>query len=202
MCPGNHARVLERFLVFVGAIVMVASCTSPAARRQEAQLTQVARDQEAQLTELHGVEVEDVMVNYQSQWLSLEAHLDPSLQSELATGPYLDAYGYAREGQALYDEPYWLVTTSVSVQSVRVLEYDSERFKAVACVTRHVDKLTTGGEELIEHLLPYESCCVYVFVREDDLWKLAGLFNMGDKRDWDYYAPSWLKEIIGEWPGE
>lgn len=190
MYTGKHTQVLKHLWVFIGVILTIASCTSPATEE----------NQGAQLNELYGTEVEDTIASFESQWLSLEAHLNPSLQSELATGPYLEAFGYASQGQDLYNEPFWLVTTSASVQSIRVLEYNSERFKTVACVTSYGNRLTTDGE-FIEQLSPYEFCGVYVFAREDNLWKLAGFFNMADRRDWDY-APNWLQEIIGELPEE
>ncbi len=91
---------------------------------------------------------------------------------------------------------------SAVVTSVRVLEYSVERFKAVACVTELIDETTTEGV-FIESLLPQEYEYVYVFVYEDDAWKLAGVFNITIPKDawhdWEY-APDWLKETIGELP--
>ena len=53
----------------------------------------------------------------------------------------------------------------------------------------------------MESLPPIKICGIYVFVRDDDIWKLAGFFNTADPRDWDY-APDWLKDIIGELPDQ
>ncbi len=69
----------------------------------------------------------------------------------MATGPYLDGFGYARRAEALYDEPFWWVTTSAAVQSVRVLEYSLERFKAVADVIEQVDETAPGGEGIVQN---------------------------------------------------
>jgi hypothetical protein len=158
---------------------------------------------EAYLTDTYGDEVSGVIETFEGKWLSLEAHVNPAMQSELATEPYLEIYGYARMGDAIYDEPFWLATTSAKALTVRVVEYTPERFKAVASVARTYDKTTTEGEIIA----PSQSngvCGVYVFVREDDTWKLSGLFLTGGPpdevaREWGR-APRWLKDIIGDLP--
>jgi len=95
------------------------------------------------------------------------------------------------------------VITSAKVKNVRVLEYSSEHFKAVASVARTVDKIRPDGT-VLESSLPAGHCGIYVFVREDGVWKLAGLFSTDPPlddvvRDW-HDSPDWLKEIIGELP--
>jgi len=159
---------------------------------------------EAFLTQTYGAEVTSAIEGFESRWFSLDAHVDPAVQSKIATGLYLEYFGYARAGAALYDEPFWLVTTSAEVKKVRVVEYSPERFKAVASVVRMYNKTTTEGE-IIELARSDTVCAVYVFVREDQTWKLAGLFLTGGTseevaREWSR-APGWLKEIIGDLPG-
>lgn len=158
---------------------------------------------EAFLTQTYGAEVSSAIEDFESGWFSIEAHINPAVQSDIATGPYLEHFGYAHVGAALYDEPFWLVTTSAKVRKVRVVEYSPERFKAVASVARTYNKTTTEGE-IIEFAKSDAVCAVYVFVREDQAWKLAGLFLTGGTseevaREWDL-APGWLKEIIGDLP--
>ncbi len=155
------------------------------------------------MTQTSGAKVSSVIENFEMRWSSLEANLNPAIQSEVATGPYLEHFGYARDGEAIYDEPFWLVIMSAEVRKVRVVEYSPERFKAVASVARTYNKTTTEGE-IIDSGLSYPVCAVYVFVREDQTWKLAGLFLTGGTseevaREWDR-APGWLKETIGGLP--
>jgi hypothetical protein len=163
--------------------------------------SQATREAEIFLTEAYGAEVRDAIENVKAKWSSLEAYNNPSIQSELATEQYVSHNGYASLGEAIYNWTSWYVVKSVTVTRVRVLEYSPERFKAVACITELVDKTTTEGV-FIESLLPQEYQSVYVFVHEDDTWKLAGGFNISLPnvwRDWEY-ASDWLKETIGELP--
>jgi hypothetical protein len=154
---------------------------------------------ESGLTESHGAEVSAIIEHFELEWFSLEAHRHPSILSELATGPYLNL-GWEEE---IYDEPFWLVITSAEVVKIHVLKYDSENFEAVASVNRTFDKTTTEGT-VLESSLPAGICGVYVFVNENDTWKLATFFLMLGtpneiERDWKY-EPDWSKEIIGELP--
>jgi len=161
-------------------------------------------EMEKSLTAIYGVEVRTTIEGFESRWLSLEAHTNPSLQSELATGPYLDYWGYARQGPAIYDEPVWLVTRSAMVQRLAVLEHTNDRFKAVAHVVIMSDEITPRGV-FKQSLAPDSMCGIYVFVREADTWKLTAYFNATDPkyvdRDWNE-APDWLKQIIGDLPSE
>ena len=129
------------------------------------------------LTATYGTEVQATIENFKLRWLSLDSRKDPSVQAELATGPFLDYWGNARTGKAIYDEPFWLITTSAVVKYLRVLEYSPERFKAIARVSTLYDSITPEGK-LIESKLPYEVCSVYVFIREGNAWKMATAFGM------------------------
>lgn len=161
-------------------------------------------DAERAIAQTHEPEVRSAIQKFEAQWLSLEAHQDPRLQSDLATGPYLDQSGYARLGERLYDEPFWLVTKSASVRKIEVLEYATERFKAVACVARVIEETSTQGTVAGSPWI-YRSRRVYVFVRESDEWKLAALFDISIPndvaRDWDA-LPHWMREIVGAVPEE
>lgn len=203
---GQHVRPLSWLLclILAGLLFQLFACQGLFNSDTDHQTTpsdfQATAEAERVLIVEHGSEVRSQIENFESRWFSLEAHLDPGIQSELATGPYLEYFGNARQGASLYDEPFWLVTTAAVVGNLRVLEYSPERFKAVACSVETTDKMTTDGV-FIESLPPLDICGVYVFVREDDKWKLAGFFNTADPRDWNY-APNWLKEIIGDLPNE
>lgn len=195
-------------LVFVAlAFLSSVGCIVPGLldgnRRATKEARQATATAEALLTEEHGAEVRRVIEDFQMRWHGLEAHVDPSIQAEVATGPFLRCHGNAGYGEAIYDEPFWLVITSAKVKNVRVLEYSPECFKAVASVARTVDKIRPDGT-VLESSLPAGHCGIYVFVREDGVWKLAGFFLTDPPlddvvRDW-HDAPAWLKEIIGELP--
>jgi len=141
-------------------------------------------------------EVQAQIERFETHRLSLEAHLNPGVQSETMTGRFLEVYGLASTN--LQAEPFWIINTSIVITEVKVLEFTADRFKATACSKSTADEITPQGA-FIRSLPPLEICGVYVFVREADTWKLAGYFNTADPRDWDY-APQWLKAIIGELP--
>lgn len=157
---------------------------------------------DASLTESHEEEARLAIENFELRWYSLEAHKEPSIQSEVATDPYLHYVGYAREGKAIYDEPSWLIIKSVVIDGLTVLEYTDNRLKITAHIVRQIDEITPQGE-LRQSLPAVKSCGVYVFVRESNAWKLAGLFDMTNinnvLRDWRD-APDWLHQIIGDLP--
>ena len=156
------------------------------------------------LNETYGSETQVAIENFESQWLTLKTYKEPSFESELATGPYLDYFGFARQGQSIYDEPFWLITKSAFVRNMRVLEFSPDRFKALAYVVKAVDKISPQGKFLESLPLQY-ACSVYVFAWEDEKWKMAAYFNATQtqyvERDWRD-APDWLKQIIGDLPEE
>lgn len=159
------------------------------------------QEAETLLTEMYGETVRNAVKN---RWLiahSLEVDQDPAIRSQVETGRWLE-YWSVPPG-AGDTEPFHLVTKSVSVGKVRVLEYEPERrFKAVVCIVKQNAEVTPEGE-LLQLLPPEARQGVHVFLYEDDTWKLAGYFETTDYensiRDW-WYAPEWLKEIIQELP--
>ncbi len=150
----------------------------------------------------HEQEGRQLVIDFESKWSSLEAHKDSNVQAEVATDPYLKYVGYGREGKAIYDEPFWLVTKSALVKSLTVLEYSAERFKIMAHIVRQIDETTPNGE-LRQSFSPAESCRVYAFAREGNTWKVAAVFDMTNinnaSRDWRD-APDWLRLAIGDLP--
>src|SRR5574341_2048391 len=107
------------------------------------------------LTASYGAEGRAVVENFETKWFTFESHKNPSIQSELATGPFLDYFGFVRRGQSIYDEPSWLDTKSATVTHVWVIEYSPERFKVVAHVTELIDEVTPKGD-FIQSLPPRE----------------------------------------------
>jgi hypothetical protein len=196
----KHLRKPSSLLYIAFTVFSVVICGSCHSTTPES--LQATKDVEASLTEIHGARVSDAIENFEMRWSSLNAHKNPDIQSEIATGSFLDYFGYARQGSALFDEPFWLIVKSATVESVRVLDYSPEHFKAVACVTELIDETDTQGV-FKEALPPREFRGIYVFVHENDTWKLSGFFDIthpkDSARDWDY-ASDWLKEIIGDMP--
>jgi hypothetical protein len=206
---GTDVDLFGVFCLVVLLSLQTTACVATVLRNGDQSATseslQATKETETQLTETYGAEVRSVIERFELQWGSLEAHTDPSIQSQVATGPYLEYFGYARLSEAIYAQPFWLITTSASVEKVRVLEYGPVRLKAIAGVVREVAEVTTGGE-------PKQSrgtlriCGIYVFAREDTIWKLVGFFRIiGDPEEvtstWEDSAP-WLKDIIGGLPDE
>ncbi len=159
----------------------------------------------ATLTELYGEEVKDAIENFEIRWYGV-ASLDATEDlSDVATGLYLEEYG--RPDQLIRQQDptsVWQVVTSAQVKWVRVVEYTSERFKAVAATDWVYDRMTPQ-KEVIHSDMETQHCGVYVFVRKDGMWKLEGLFNTTRLTQeslmyqWEN-VPAWLKEIIGELP--
>lgn len=156
------------------------------------------------LDEAHGSEVKNTIENLESKWFAFAAYKDPSVQANLATSRYLRDSGSAVRPADLLGESSWLVTKSASVMTVRVLEFTVNRFKALARVQRAVDSVSPQGEVLESLPLQYY-CSVYVFVWEDEKWKIAAYFNATQtryvERDWRD-ASDWLRQIIGDLPEE
>jgi hypothetical protein len=196
----THGRIRQTLgWVTIGLLLLLVRCASLWGGGRQPKMPEVyqaTREAEAHLTLDHGADVRDLIETYESRWLSLDAYRDPSIQADLATGPYLDYWSLQRLD--LTNEPAWYITKSAFARSISVLEYSGQRIKATACVIREtVDVLPSG--EVLNTLPPREICGVYVFAQEDTDWKLAGYFNLLDRRDWEYAQP-WLKEIIGDLP--
>ncbi len=163
---------------------------------------QATYEAETTLTGKYGAEVRGAIENFEKKWFSREEQLDPGIQSEIATGNFLRTFGHTEDKAKPFGEPFGLVTQSAVVVGVRVLDYSLERFKAIASVIKQTDEVTPEGE--FKKARPYRKFCgVYVFLREDNLWKLAAFFDITDldhlDRDWSL-APPDLKETIGDLP--
>jgi hypothetical protein len=102
----------------------------------------------------------------------------------------------------IYPFDTWSGTRSVDIKNLQVLEYGTERIRAVARVVILSDKITPDGK-FMQSNLSSESCGVYLFVRKDNLWKLAAGFDMTRpqdvERDWAR-EPDWSKQLIGDLP--
>ena len=154
----NHRRLT--WLLAASVIVLGTACVASDSTPASVSATSTAK---ASLTMAHEAEVRSAIEGFELRWHSLEAITNPQIESEVATGPYLEFRGNAHLGDSIYDEPFWLVIKSVEVRSLRVLEYSPERFKALASVDRWFDKTTTEGV-VIESSIPSGLCGIYVFL--------------------------------------
>lgn len=157
---------------------------------------------ERALTQAHGDEVREVIEQYNARVGGFDTAKDPSLLSELATGPYLE---YLRDaGESLSDAPSWYVTSSVHVEGVRVLEYTPDRFRAIGCGVLQIDRVTSTGQ-VMKTLPPSEFWAIFVFVREDGAWKAVAALDTIIRdtfaRDWEY-VPDWMKDELGDVPSD
>jgi hypothetical protein len=203
--PEHAGVILEDFMkslrLQLSLIVWAFSCVAcgPSVDISAARATTEA---ETTLTGMYGAEVRTAIENFETKWFSREDHLDPKVQREIATDEFLRSLEHTYDNTKPFGEPYGLVTKSAVVVSVRVLEYSPDRFKAVAGVIEQVDEVTPEGE--LKQSLPYHKFCgVYVFLQEENVWKLAAFFDITNSdivaREWDY-APGTLKLILGDLP--
>ncbi len=94
------------------------------------------------------------------------------------------------------------ITTNIDLKEVRVLDYAPLQFKAVGCGQMNRDEVTPEGEQ-IRTLPGWTFKKIYVFNREDDIWKLAAVYDFTDPngaiRDWSYVL-DWERDLIGPLP--
>ncbi|MCA9906428.1 MAG: hypothetical protein KC547_21380, partial [Anaerolineae bacterium] len=88
------------------------------------------------------------------------------------------------------------------LKEVRVLEYAPLQFKAIGCGQMNLAEVTSGGAYI--RTLPRRTFKkIYVFNREDDMWKLAAAYDFTDPdgaiRDWSYVL-DWERDLIGPLP--
>jgi hypothetical protein len=184
-----YSRILLMFL-FLLFIFNLTGCIASENKSQEPTLA----------TEFPKEVVEDVsntILNFETLWSGEQAYVDPKIQNELATGKYLEYWSYERLNIA--DEPFWLVTDSASLESIDLIEYENDYFKAEACVQRNGRKIKPDGSLIQKDSTSPLTCGVYVFIKEMHVWKLLGYLDITDPRTYEY-APDWLKEIIGKIP--
>jgi len=141
-------------------------------------------------------EASSVIVDFETLWLSEQSHREPAFQAELATGEYLDRLGYANSN--VQSEVEWLVTDAAELESLQLIEYNQQRFKAEACVITSGRKIRPDGT-FLGLFSDVRVCGIYVFVKTENKWKLLGFLNNMDPRNYEH-TPDWLREIIGEVP--
>lgn len=154
---------------------------------------QVRQITEANITADQKEEAISVIEHFHMQVGSFEAQQDPSLLSEVLTGPLLEAQLIPLENQtrtSLY------VTSGITLGEVRIPEYSSSRLISIACGSIYRNRVSSDGA-LIESLEPSSFKNIYVFIREDGIWKVAVSYSLADAdtlfRDLEH-AANWEKE--------
>jgi hypothetical protein len=130
---------------------------------------------------------------------SLDARLHPEIFAQVATGPRLDvlhSFGIPESDDTVY------VGTAIELSEVHVLEYDESGMKVVGCGTTYHDEVTAQGD-FVQSNRPVQGTAIYVFLWEDETWKLATLFGL-DEDNLNYMLPymsQWEREALGDVEG-
>lgn len=152
------------------------------------------------LTQKRRDEVSATIENFELVWQGFDAQHDPELERQVVTDTFFQYFSRANL-KNWTDESYWLIFTSAEVTDLIIYEYTETRFKAGACVLVNINRVQPDGT-FVEHVNLTEICRIYVFVKEDSQWKLAGNFltslpYSAVRRDWSQ-RPEWLVETMGK----
>jgi starvation-inducible outer membrane lipoprotein len=152
-------------------------------------------DSQLVLTEQHGAEIAQTIEIAHSRLGSMEVHNNPSALSDILTGPYLNVYAPLIADNSQTENP--ILISSVNVYGIRVFEYSSENFTAVGCGTYYADQVTSTGE-FIKSMPTYDFRTLYMFVKEEDVWKIALEVGLNSAYDDWVYAADWERELVGD----
>lgn len=149
------------------------------------------------LTATYDAEARSAIEDYHRISGSLNARLNPEIYTQVATGPHLERLLSFDIPEG--DDPVYIVT-GIELIEVRVLEYDEAHMKVVGCGTRYNGQTTVQGE-LVSSTRSTQFNVIYVFLWEDETWKLATGYTLIDRdairRDWAYVS-EWEREAIGD----
>ena len=198
----NKTNIIRLMVALVGTVLLLLAFVTLQGNRRtrkiEDEANQAIVAAERALTEAHGEEVEQAIERFISMEGSYDAIADPDILVDIATGPYLELLNFSK--QQIEDSSSWLVTDSFTVDGVRVLEYDPDEFKAIGCGIVYINRVTPQGT-VIKELPSRQFRNLFVFVKEDDTWKVAAGYGITDPKysiaEWEY-AEAWRKEAIGD----
>jgi hypothetical protein len=183
--------------MFLAALVLglIAGCSSKSPEQLKA--IESTRTAEEALTAAHENEVRSIIETYLVESGELAVQKEPSRLSEFMTGSMLDAmlsFGTPEPGRSFY------VTESVEISEVHVLEYNSSTIKAIGCGKLFTDEVTYEGQ-YIKSIQPLSIMQIFVFVQEDNVWKVFTRYDFGDTkgalRDWAYVSDE-EKQALGD----
>jgi len=128
-----------------------------------------------ELTVKYGDEVSVIIKNFEIAGHTVKMYRDPAYHAWVYTGPYLD---YIDGYYLSFDEStLWPIVSQAAVTKIKVVEYSSEKIRALACVTEEKLDLNSKGK-----LIAQEPVSVVngadVFLNVEGVWKLANFFDM------------------------
>ncbi len=202
---GNHNRphqlaALGYLTIALATLIVSSAACNPVKDTQS--FATVTPNVAGQLTVTHRAEVSQAIERFERIWGSFEVRNNPALQEEVATAQAINDFGVKRRGLDKSKTDSWFVTRSAVVESVQVFEYDTRHFKAIACVSEGIDDVNADGT-LRQSFDPQMTKKLYVFVREDNKWKLATLLNVIDPKDISRELEAraeWDRQLIGTVP--
>lgn len=163
----------------------ITGCTSQTPRSTSLAATQTTI---ATLTAAHEAEARSLIENYHLSIASNTNVRDSEALSEVMTGPLLGTL--TASGTPVHESSFYR-TRSIVLSEVYVVEYTPSQVKVVGCGELH-DEHVYPQEERVELLPPYPLENIYVFVWEDEKWKLFTLYPLSDRdsalQSWTYVS--------------
>ena len=153
---------------------------------------------ETLLTEEHMAEAKKAVQHFEASWMGLEMHKNPKYYyEELITGPLLRSYINQLNFQS---ENVWLIPFQTDIMDIRVVEYDDQNMKVIACLDQRIKGVDHSGTAIEEYPLR-RIIMFYVFVKDGESWKVGNFLDITDPKqalqDWDF-MPKDLKDITGD----
>lgn len=148
------------------------------------------------LTAVHEGEARAAIERYYEVVGSLEADLDRGLRAQVETGPSLETaltFEYDEDDDTIY------VNSDFTLDEVYVLSYTTSQMKVIGCGSIGTNVVNRNGE-LIESLDNFYFSTIFVFLQEDDTWKVATAFGL-DRDNLIHmfpYMSEWEREAIGD----
>ena len=127
------------------------------------------------LSAKYGSEVSAIIEDFEIAGHTVKMYRDPAYHAEVYTGPYLD---YIDGYYLSFDEStLWPIVSQATVTKIKVVEYSSEKIRALACVTEEKLDLDFKGKLIAQEPVSVVNGA-YVFLKVDGVWKLANFFDM------------------------
>jgi hypothetical protein len=151
-----------------------------------------------ELTNSYGEIVKKIISDFEKEWTSLEMHKNPNnYLGDLVTGPLYDYY----QRHPLYqNQSSFLISSELEITEIKVLEFDDNVFKAIACINWGIDQVDTNGS-LLKKYGTSKIQKFYAFFREKGKWKLGLFIDITNphagQQEWEY-LPADLKNYVGK----
>jgi hypothetical protein len=192
--PQSNINLQTKFAILL-VLGFIAGCSSkPPAYLQAIESTRTA---EQILTLGYGDEIRSLIEAYFMKSLSLAVQKEPDTRSEFETGPHLKAMFPFTTPEPV---TRFHIATSVALDEIHVLEHTPSKIRAIGCGKVFTDEVSFDGD-YIKTNTPFSIMQIFVFVREDNAWKVFTRYDFGDTkgaiRDWAYVSDE-EKQAIGD----